>query len=156
TGAHARHQRALSGDGAALRARVLPAALVAVTVAVSPAASRSEHYAPEHYAEPIAPPALLAFACWDRMSSPQETLLPPSTVSSPEIALTGPSDRRGDVDVKQTLVAGLLQEQRCDGLLVLDPDNFSWLTSGGAARGVLDGQSLPGLYYTPDSRWALS
>jgi Xaa-Pro dipeptidase len=87
------------------------------------------------------------------MSIVQQT--PLATGSSPQLHLTGPLDRRGDVDAKQTLVANLLKEVACDGLLVLEPDNFSWLTSGGAARGVLDPAAMPALYFTPDARWAL-
>src|SRR5262245_41711025 len=87
------------------------------------------------------------------MAVTQETLT--TAQSHPELNLTGPSDLRSDVEAKQTLVGGLLGEVSCDGLLVLNPDNFSWLTSGGAARGVLDAESLPALYFTGESRWAL-
>lgn len=87
------------------------------------------------------------------MSIVQQT--PLASGSSPLIHLTGPLDRRGDVDAKQALVANLLKDVACDGLLVLEPDNFSWLTSGGAARGVIDPSAMPALYFTPDARWAL-
>lgn len=66
------------------------------------------------------------------------------------------TDRRADLEAKQTRVAALLQEYGCDGLLVLEPENFSWLTSGGASRGVLDAKELPALYYSADQRWVLS
>lgn len=66
------------------------------------------------------------------------------------------SDRRQDIDAKQALIAGLLKEQACDGLLVLEPENFAWLTSGGAARGILNPAELPGLYFTAEGRWALA
>src|SRR5439155_16633885 len=49
-----------------------------------------------------------------------------------------------------------LQEIGCDGLLVLDPDNFAWLSGGGTARGVRDAAELPALYFTPEGRWVLS
>jgi hypothetical protein len=65
------------------------------------------------------------------------------------------SDRRADVDRKQNEIAALLQEQGCEGLLILEPENFSWLTSGGSARGVLHPEELPVLYYTLDQRWVL-
>jgi Xaa-Pro aminopeptidase len=65
------------------------------------------------------------------------------------------SDRRADVDGKQTRVAELLQETECDGLLVLEPENFAWLTSGGNVRSLhLDEQ--PALFFTSDQRWVLS
>jgi Xaa-Pro dipeptidase len=78
---------------------------------------------------------------------------PPSVV---DMNLTAPMDRRTDVEAKQARIATLLQEAGCDGLLVLQPDNFAWLTGGGAARGILDTDTMPALYFTPDGRWLLS
>src|SRR5947207_11207243 len=78
---------------------------------------------------------------------------PPSVV---DMNLAAPMDRRTDVEVKQVRIAALLQEVGCDGLLVLQPDNFAWLTGGASARGILDAEALPGIYFTPDSRWLLS
>lgn len=72
-----------------------------------------------------------------------------------EFKLGGVPDRRADVEAKQALVARLLQETGCDGLLVLEPANFAWLSSGGSARAVLDPASLPGLYFTADGRWVV-
>jgi Xaa-Pro dipeptidase len=66
------------------------------------------------------------------------------------------SDRRADVDAKQSIVASLLQEFGCEGLLVLDPENFAWLTSGASPRGVLDPAGLPGLFFTPEQRLVVS
>jgi Xaa-Pro dipeptidase len=65
-------------------------------------------------------------------------------------------DRRSDLEAKQTRVANLLQEVGCDGLLVLEPENFAWLTSGAAARGVLDPNELPALYFSGDGRWVVA
>ena len=66
------------------------------------------------------------------------------------------SDRRADIDGKQARVAALLQEVGSDGLLVLEPENFSWLISGVTAGGGLDPDELPALFYTADQRWVLS
>src|SRR5262249_27700323 len=66
------------------------------------------------------------------------------------------SDRRTDLDAKQVRIANLLQEVGCEGLLVLDPDNFAWLASGAVARGVLNPDELPALYYSGDQRWVLA
>jgi Xaa-Pro aminopeptidase len=66
------------------------------------------------------------------------------------------SDRRADVEAKQAQAAALLQEAECEGLLLLDPDNFTWMTSGGAARGVLDPGEMPALYFTAEQRWVLA
>jgi Xaa-Pro aminopeptidase len=67
-----------------------------------------------------------------------------------------PQDRRADIDAKQIFIAKLLQECGCEGLLVLEPDNFGWLTSGGAARGILNPAELPVLYFSPEGRWVIS
>jgi Xaa-Pro aminopeptidase len=66
------------------------------------------------------------------------------------------SDRRTDIDGKQAKVAALLQEAACEGLLVLEPENFAWLTSGAAARGVLNPDELPAVYFNADQRWVIS
>ena len=62
------------------------------------------------------------------------------------------SDRRADIDTKQARIAALLDEFGCDGLLVLEPENFAWLTSGASARGVQDHAELPALYLNADQR----
>jgi hypothetical protein len=67
-----------------------------------------------------------------------------------------PSDRRADLDAKQTRIAALLQELGAEGLLVLEPENFSWLTSGGMARGLLDPGQTPVLYFSAEQRWVIS
>lgn len=78
-----------------------------------------------------------------------------SIQSTPEINLTLPTDRRLDIDGKQQRLVELLQQTGCDGLLVLDPINVAWLTSGGAARGVVDPAGLPALYFNHEGRWVL-
>jgi Xaa-Pro dipeptidase len=72
-----------------------------------------------------------------------------------EAYLQTATDRRADIDAKQAQVARLLQEVGCDGLLVLEPENFAWLTSGAVARGVADPAALPCLYLTAEGRWVL-
>jgi hypothetical protein len=81
---------------------------------------------------------------------------PKTILTANEINLAGPSDRRADVDAKQLFVANLLKELGLDGLLVLQPENFSWLTSGGTARNTLDPEALPGLYFNAEGRWLIS
>jgi Xaa-Pro aminopeptidase len=66
------------------------------------------------------------------------------------------SDRRADIELKQEEMAAVLREVECEGLLILDPDNFAWLTSGGAARSGLDPSELPALYFGPEQRWLLA
>ena len=73
-----------------------------------------------------------------------------------QIAVAAVPDRRADLDAKQACIAAFLQEAQCEGLLVLAPENFSWLTSGAVARGILDPEETPGLYFSADQRWALA
>ncbi len=79
-----------------------------------------------------------------------------ATTSTAEINLGSAMDRRTDVDVKQARIASLLQEAGCDALLVLSQDNFAWLTGGGAARGILDPDAMPALFYTAEARFLIS
>ena len=87
------------------------------------------------------------------MNLTETTRLP--AMGAIDAGVSAPMDRRADVEVKQARIAAFLQQIGCDGLLVLDPGNFAWLTGGGAARGVLDPEALPGLYFTPEARWIL-
>jgi hypothetical protein len=82
-----------------------------------------------------------------------------SLVVPTEAALGKPesgSDRRADIDAKQMQMTALLQEIDCEGLLILDPENFAWLTSGASARGVQNAQELPALYFSADQHWVIS
>ena len=81
-----------------------------------------------------------------------QTVAPASSV---EINLTTPSDRRSDVDAKHLQVAQFLKDIGSDGLLVLLPENFGWLTAGGSARGIIDQDAMPALYYSAEGRWVL-
>ncbi len=89
------------------------------------------------------------------MTLTADSLVLPSLKPSANGSVGG-SDRRADLDGKQAQVATLLHQVGCEGLLVLDQENFGWLTSGAAARGVLDPAELPALYFTPEQRWLIS
>src|SRR5439155_887419 len=80
----------------------------------------------------------------------------PAPQSQPEVSLTTPLDRRADIDAKHLRIATLLQEIKCEGLLLLEPENVAWLTSGGSARGTLDRDEMPVLYFSPEGRWLLA
>jgi Xaa-Pro aminopeptidase len=84
-----------------------------------------------------------------------ESLVQPVTGAIPGGPEVGP-DRRADIDIKQGRMAALLQEVGCEGLLILDPENFGWLTSGAASRSILNPGELPALYLSPEGRWVLS
>jgi Xaa-Pro dipeptidase len=88
------------------------------------------------------------------MSLAQEKVL--TTSGMPELTSMAALDRRTDVEAKQALVAELLKEIGCDGLLVLQPENFAWLTAGATARGILDPVGAPALYFSVDGRWLLA
>ena len=47
-----------------------------------------------------------------------------------DVSLIAPMDRRADVDLKQARIAAFLQEVGSDALLVIQPENFAWLTGG--------------------------
>src|SRR5262249_8740220 len=66
------------------------------------------------------------------------------------------SDRRMDIDAKQAQVGALLRDVECEGLLLLEPENFAWLTSGAAVRGVLNPAEWPVLYFSPEYRWVIA
>lgn len=89
------------------------------------------------------------------MNATADMQAPMPAASAMEINLTSPSDRRADVDAKQLLMAELLKEFGCDGLIVQAPENFAWLTAGGVARGVIDNDALPAIYYSAEGRWVL-
>jgi hypothetical protein len=86
------------------------------------------------------------------------TVDPPASVpqSQPELSLTTPTDRRSDIDAKHLRIATLLQETKCEGMLLLEPENVAWMTSGAAARGILDPNELPVVYFSPEGRWILA
>jgi hypothetical protein len=83
-----------------------------------------------------------------------ESILRPPTEGI-EINLGVRSDRRADIEAKQVRVAALLQEVGCEGLLVQEPENVAWLTSGATPRGVLDPAANPAVYCTAEGRWLL-
>src|SRR5436190_14952 len=86
------------------------------------------------------------------MNVTEETSLVPATA---EITLAPPADRRSDIDAKHQRLTANLRDVGADGLLVLRPENFGWLTSGSPPRGVLDRAARPALYFSLEGRWLL-
>jgi Xaa-Pro dipeptidase len=64
--------------------------------------------------------------------------------------------RRFDVEAKQQLIARLLADCECDGLLVLHPANFRWLTAGASPVGLCGRDEAPALYLNPTQRWLVA
>lgn len=85
-----------------------------------------------------------------------ETLVHPAIPRTAEAPAVGVSDRRSDIDAKMGRVATLLQEVGCEGLLLLDPANFAWLTSGAMSRGPGDPGSEPAVYCNGEHRWIIA
>jgi Xaa-Pro dipeptidase len=84
-----------------------------------------------------------------------ETLLRPDTASS-DFQLRTVSDRRADVDAKTACVAALLQSIGCEGLLLFEPENFAWMTSGGVSRALPDPTASPAVYCNGEGRWLIA
>jgi Xaa-Pro dipeptidase len=70
--------------------------------------------------------------------------------------LNSGNDRREDIEAKMPRVANLLQQAECEGLLLLEPENIAWLTSGGMDRGRPDPGSTPAVYSNGEQRWLIS
>src|SRR6516162_3329775 len=83
---------------------------------------------------------------------------PPSQISDEELLVHSERQRqrRADVDSKQALVAELLGQSACEGLLVLRPENVAWLTAGATSFAAADPAEAPALYFSPENRWLLS
>lgn len=88
------------------------------------------------------------------MSSAVEIELPPPAEASQPLVQLGP-DRRAVLDARQAWLADLLREVGCEGLLVVEPENFAWLTSGATVRGIVDPAATPCLFFTSEQRWVL-
>ncbi len=71
-------------------------------------------------------------------------------------ATTESNARRLDIEAKQQLVSQLLHDSACEGLLVLHPANFRWLTSGANPVGLFGRDEAPALYFNSHQRWLLA
>lgn len=65
------------------------------------------------------------------------------------------SPRRADIESKQLKIARLLADANCEGLLLLEPANFRWMTSGASMRGAHHADECPVLFVNPTQRWVL-
>ena len=94
--------------------------------------------------------------------TPESKARLPEGPSSSEIPSTHQSElgvadqRRLDVDAKQELIAKLLHDTGCEGLLVLHPANFRWLTSGATPAGLFGRDETPALFFNPHQRWLVA
>jgi Xaa-Pro aminopeptidase len=63
--------------------------------------------------------------------------------------------RRADIEAKQLLVAGVLEEMNCEAVVLLMPAHVAWFTSGLTARGLIADSERPGVYTNGRQRWLL-
>src|SRR5262245_25377734 len=87
----------------------------------------------------------------DRMAIDPANATP--TLEAPSAQADG---RRLDIDAKQHLVAQHIHECECEGMLVLHPANFRWLTAGANPVGFYGRDETPGLYFNSQQRWLLA
>lgn len=92
----------------------------------------------------------------DGLIVPMESEMPPDSLSAETPTLAESDARRLDIDVKQHRIAELLHHSDCEGLLILHPANFRWLTSGADPVGLFGRDELPGLFFNSHQRWLLS
>lgn len=85
-----------------------------------------------------------------------EPFVQPTTLIGGATLADTMSDRRADIDAKMAKVAELLREVGCEGLLLLDPANFAWLTSGAMSRGLGDPAAEPAAYCNGEHRWIIA
>lgn len=77
---------------------------------------------------------------------------PSEPMSSEEIPVVSP-ERAADIEQKHRLVADFLESHQYDALLLQQPANFSWFTSGGnSARRSGSTEATAALFITPDAR----
>lgn len=71
-------------------------------------------------------------------------------------AMSEADSRRLDIDSKQQVIGQLLHDCGCEGVLVLNPANVRWLSSGAGPVGLFGRDELPGLYFSSHQRWLLA
>lgn len=79
------------------------------------------------------------------------TGIPAGMDSIPEFSAL-PEARRNDVQAKQALVAELLEARGLDGLLLQEPANLSWFSSGGDFVSASDREPIAAMFVTRDAR----
>lgn len=79
------------------------------------------------------------------------TYSPGEPPSSAEMPVTNP-DRSADIELKQKLVAEFLTSHQYDALLLQNPANFSWFTSGGNCARSGSSEAMAALFITPEAR----
>ena len=79
----------------------------------------------------------------------------PPFQSSGELPVISP-ERAGDIDQKHRRIAQFLKEQRCSALLLQQPCNLAWLTSGGDFTRQGSSETTASLFVMPEARVVLT
>ncbi len=86
------------------------------------------------------------------MSSPRPTVLDP--LSSAELQAVDP-ERFQEVERRHALLVEYMALSNLQGLLLVRPENFAWLSAGGDNSRRLSGEPVAALFITPDARLVL-
>src|SRR5262245_15211636 len=82
------------------------------------------------------------------------------TVSAGEPSPAAPTapalTRKDEIEAKQKRIAKLLEESKCEAVLLFDPANLAWLTGAAICQGISDSHEWPAIYLTPDQRWLVT
>lgn len=63
--------------------------------------------------------------------------------------------RKQDIDAKQSCLANILAQMKCDAAVLFVPAHVAWFCSGFNVRGLLAESERPGLYTNGKQRWLL-
>jgi Xaa-Pro dipeptidase len=127
----------------------IPEGIIPIAVAEDDAAAILEGTNPQ---EPA--PASMVFT-----SATESPALAEAADEVPEVPVTAAAElsladqRRLDIDAKQELIARLLHDCDCEGLLVIHPANFRWLTAGATPVGLMGRDEAPALFFNAHQRW---
>jgi len=85
-----------------------------------------------------------------------ETLIFPALDTSEEQPQAEAGDRRADVETKLERAADVVRQAGCQGLLLTEPENVAWVTSGALQRTIPDPSSAPAIFCNGGGqRWLL-
>ncbi|HEX3151174.1 MAG TPA: hypothetical protein VHR66_24060 [Gemmataceae bacterium] len=128
----------------------IPEAFVPIATAEEDAAAILEGLVP---AEPAAPPSTIFTGANTGPAVAEPPPDPPGVPITAAAELSLYDQRRLDIDAKQELIAKLLHDCECEGLLVIHPANFRWLTAGAMPTGVAGRDEAPALFFNSHQRW---
>jgi Xaa-Pro aminopeptidase len=81
---------------------------------------------------------------------------PPAGEPSPAAPPAPAPTRKDEIEAKQKRIAKLLEESKCEAVLLFDPANLAWLTGAAICQGIADSHEWPAVYLTAEQRWLVS